>query len=240
MYTPFSAAPRAAADFAPGPADSGRRSFVKYVGATAAALTLAGCSKHNQTPGTVSVGSADAGALNFAYAQEQLQAAFYAQVLAGTYFQNLLAGSAERQVFTDLAAHERIYADLLKTVIIQGKATPIQALTVDFSAVNFGDRHAVLRTAAQLADLGVAGYNGVARFFTVPAYLLLAAKIVSVKARHAALLRDLLTPNSFVANDVVTLAEGTSLERAQTPAQVAAALSLFLAPGSQLDVANLA
>ena len=236
----FSAAPLAAADYPPRPADASRRSFVKYAGATAAALALAGCKKHQQIPGVVEVGSADAGALNFAYAQEQLQAAFYAQVLAGTYFQSLTAGSAEQQVFADLAQHERIHADFLKALIIQGKATPIQALTVDFSQVDFSDRHAVLTTAQQLEDLGVAAYNGLARFFTVPAYLTLAAKIVSVEARHAALVRDLLTPNSFVANDVVTLAEGTSLERAQTPAQVAAAVNSFLAPGSQLSVANLA
>ena len=235
----FSAAPSALADYPPRPVDTRRRSFVKYAGATAAALALAGCKKHQQIPGVVEVGSGDAGALNFAYAQEQLQATFYAQVLAGDYFKNLAAGSAEQQIFTDMARHERLHADFLKALIIQGKATPIQTLTVDFSAVNFGDRHAVLSTAQLLEDTGVAAYNGVARFFTVPAYLLLAAKIVSVEARHAALIRDLLTPNSFVANDVVTLAEGTSLERPQSPSQVAATFNTFLAPGSTLDVTGL-
>ncbi|MDJ0363648.1 ferritin-like domain-containing protein [Hymenobacter sp. H14-R3] len=240
MLIPSSAAPLAAADYIPHLPNAGRRSFVKYAGAVAATLTLASCSKHNEVPGTVNIGSADGGALNFAYAQEQLQAAFYAQVLAGAYFGNLAVGSAEQQVFAALALHQRIYVDLLKATIIQGKAAPIQALTADFSAVNFSSRQDILRTAAQLEDLAVAAYNGVARFFTVPAYLLLAAKIVSVKARHAALVRDLLTPNSFVANDVVTLTEGTSLERAQTPAQVAAAANNFLATGSKLNVINLA
>jgi hypothetical protein len=240
MPISLSAAPQAVADYVPRLPDAGRRSFVKYAGLTAATLTLAGCSKHNEVPGMVNIGGADAGALNFAYAQNQLQAAFYAQVLAGGYFSSLTAGSAEQQAFTALALHARIYTDFLKATIIQGKATPIQALTVDFSAVNFGSRQEVLRTAAQLEDLGVAAYNGVARFFTVPAYLLLITKIVSLKARHAALVRDLLTPNSFAANDVVTLTEGSSLERAQTPAQVAAAVNSFLAVGSKLNVANLA
>ena len=240
MPTPFSAAPLAAADYAPGPADAGRRSFVKYAGAGAAALVLASCSKHLEIPGTVSVGSADAGALNFAYALQQVETAFYTQVLAGDYFKSLAIGSAEQQIFTDLARHERLHADFLKAVIIQGKATPIQALITDFGAVSFSDRRAVLSTAQQLEDAGVAALNGVARFFAVPAYLTLVAKIVSVEARHAALVRDLLVPNSFVANDVVTLAEDTSLERAQTPAQVAATVNNFLAVGSQLDVANLA
>lgn len=240
MPISFSAAPQAAADYVPHLPDAGRRSFVKYAGAVAATLTLASCSKHNEIPGMVNIGSADAGALNFAYAQEQLQAAFYAQVLTGAYFGNLAVGSAEQQAFTTLALHQRIYVGLLKATIIQGKAAPIQALTADFGAVNFSSRQEVLRTAAQLEDLAVAAYNGVARFFTVPAYLLLAAKIVSVKARHAALIRDLLTPNSFAADDVIMLTEGTSLERAQTPAQVAATANNFLATGSKINVVNLA
>ncbi|RZJ92964.1 MAG: hypothetical protein EOO60_06605, partial [Hymenobacter sp.] len=111
MPISFSAAPQATAGYVPHVPGIGRRSFVQYAGTIAATLTLASCSKHNEIPGMVNIGSADAGALNFAYAQEQLQAAFYAQVLAGTYFGNLAAGSAEQQAFTALALHQRIYVD---------------------------------------------------------------------------------------------------------------------------------
>ncbi|RZK29896.1 MAG: ferritin-like domain-containing protein, partial [Hymenobacter sp.] len=48
-----------------------RRSFFMYAGATAGAtaLVLAGCKKDdNNNPGLVSVGSGDAGVLNYAYA----------------------------------------------------------------------------------------------------------------------------------------------------------------------------
>ena len=69
-----------------------RRSFFMYAGATAGAtaLLLAGCDDDSDNGGgtpaaTVSLGSGDVGVLNYAYALEQLEAAFYVQVLATPY-----------------------------------------------------------------------------------------------------------------------------------------------------------
>ena len=58
-------------------------------------------------------------------------------------------------------------------------------------------------TARTFEDLGVSAYNGAGQLLTVAANLLTAGKIVSVEARHAAAIRDLLVPNSFAASDVV-------------------------------------
>jgi hypothetical protein len=44
--------------------------------------------------------------------------------------------------------------------------------------------------------LGVSAYNGAGQLLTDPQNLLLAGKIVSVEARHAAAIRDLLKPRS--------------------------------------------
>ncbi|AMR28574.1 hypothetical protein A0257_16710 [Hymenobacter psoromatis] len=231
-----------------------RRSFFMYAGATAGvtALVLAGCSKSDSTPGMVSVGSGDAGVLNYAYALEQLEAGFYTALRTGTYYTTLSATSAERLILDDLYYHEVIHRDFLKAAITAAGATPIMALTPDFTAVNFNDRTSVLGTAKAFEDLGVSAYNGAGQYITSPGYLYIAGKIVSVEARHAAILRDLVSEGTFVGNDVVTLTTagmsavatnnspaGASLERAMSPSEVVAMANNFLAVGSKLDVSGI-
>jgi hypothetical protein len=232
-----------------------RRSFFKYAGATAGAtaLVLAGCSKSDSTPGMVNVGSSDAGVLNYAYALEQLEAAFYTQVRTGTYYTGLATTHPERQILDDLYYHEVIHRDFLRTAITDvAKATPIKALTPDFSKIDFNSRTSVLATAKAFEDLGVAAYNGAGQYITSAVYLYIAGKIVSVEARHAAIIRDLVTEGNFVGNDVITLTTAsnssvtnnnalanTSLERAKSPSEVAAVANTFLAEGSKIDVSGI-
>jgi hypothetical protein len=217
-----------------------RRSFFMYAGATAGAtaLVLAGCSKSDSAPGSVSVGSGDAGVLNYAYALEQLEAGFYTSLRTGTYYTGLAAGSAEKLILDDLYYHEVIHRDFFKAAITGAGATPIKALTPDFTAVNFNDRTSVLGTAKAFEDLGVAAYNGAAKFITDPGYLLIAGKIVSVEARHAAIIRDLVSEGTFVGSDVVDIA-GNSMEMSKLPSVVAVSANMFLAPGSKIDVSGL-
>jgi hypothetical protein len=242
-----------------------RRSFFMYAGATAGAtaLVLAGCSKSDSSPGTIDVGSGDAGILNYAYALEQLEAAFYAQIKTGGYYMGLAPGSAEKQIFDDLALHEAIHRDFLKAALQANSITPLKDLTPNFSSINFGNRDQVLSAAQTFEDTGVAAYNGAGRFLSNNANLALAGKIVSVEARHAALIRDLRSYNSFVANDVVNtftptntavtanyLGEGTpnstpntqgngnpgpGQERSKRPPQILQAVNNFLADGSKLS-----
>ena len=230
-----------------------RRSFFMYAGATAGAtaLVLAGCSKDDDNdPGVTDVanGSSDPNiaVLNYAYALEQLEAAFYASVLTGTYFSG--ASAAEKQIFTDLALHEKIHADFFKTALA---ANAIKALTPNFSAVNFNDRTSVLNTAQAFEDLGVQAYNGAGRFITNADYLTLAGKIVSVEARHAGLIRDLISYNSFVGpvsgstvtSNAVIDPSTTSLtarqEQSKLPAVVLATANTFLAEGSKISASSL-
>ncbi|OGX86523.1 Tat (twin-arginine translocation) pathway signal sequence containing protein [Hymenobacter lapidarius] len=221
-----------------------RRSFFVYAGATAGAtaLLLAGCNDDDSNVDantTVDVGAGDVGVLNYAYALEQLEAAFYAEVLKGGYFTGLAPAAAERQIFADIALHEQIHADFFKTALA-GNA--IKALTPNFSAINFGDRTSVLTSARAFEDLGVAAYNGAGRFITDPKFLVVAGKIVSVEARHAAIIRDLITPNSFVANDVVdfsTTSATARQERSKLPAEVLTTANTFLAEGSKVSAKSL-
>jgi len=222
-----------------------RRSFFMYAGATAGAtaLVLAGCKDdNNNNPAVTDVGASDIGVLNYAYALEQLEAAFYAQVVAGSYFTALAASDAEKQIFTDLALHEKIHADFFKAAL---GSNAIKQLTPNFSSISFSDRSQVLAAAKAFEDLGVSAYNGAGRFITNADYLTLAGKIVSVEARHAALIRDLITYNSFVGTQNGTtftsdiLDTTTRMEISKTPAQVLAVANTYLADGSKISANSL-
>jgi hypothetical protein len=207
-----------------------RRSFLHWSGVTLAVVAV-GCSDNNSNTGpnpnpnpnpggTVDLGSGDTGVLNYAYALEQLEAAFYTQVLAGAYFSG--APAAEQTILTDIKNHEVIHRDFLKAAL---GSKAIADLTVDFTSVNFGDRASVLGTARTFEDLGVAAYNGAGHLITSPDYLLIAGKIVSVEARHAAAIRDLLQPASFAASDVV---DANGLDKAKAPSEVLTAADPFI------------
>jgi hypothetical protein len=66
-------------------------------------------------------------------------------------------------------------------------------------------------------DLGVSAYNGAGKLIFKQDYLTIAGKIVSVEARHAALIRDLITPGSF---GDMTAVDANGLDMARTPKEV--------------------
>ncbi|GGG49325.1 hypothetical protein GCM10011378_26850 [Hymenobacter glacieicola] len=212
-------------------------------------MFLAGCDDDTDNVDTnlLDVGTGDTGILNYAYGLEQLEAAFYAQIKNGAYYKGLGASSAEKQILDDLALHEQAHADFFKGVLA-GNA--IRALEPDFSKINFDDRSSVLTNAQAFEDLGVAAYNGAGRFIQSAANLTLAGKIVSVEARHAALIRDLRQYNSFVASDVVDVftpsptstmpgvGTGTGKERSKRPQEVLATANQFLKAGSRLSATS--
>lgn len=170
---------------------------------------------------TAELGEGDIGVLNYAYALEQLEAAFYTQVLTTEY--SAMSGD-ERLILTDLRDHEVEHRDFLKTALAD-KA--IGGLEVDFSAVDFSSRESVLGTARVFEDLGVAAYNGAGKLIENPDYLLAAGKIVSVEARHAAVIRDLLQPNSVAFSGPEVVGEN-GLDGALAPADVLAAAGPFV------------
>lgn len=204
-----------------------RRSFIKYAGASAgvAALVISGCDDDDGTKdnGGVNLGSGDTGILNYAYALEQLEAAFYATVVAQSSF-TMVFSAKEQAILTDIRDHEIAHRDFLKTAL-GGNA--IQDLEVDFGSVNFGNRESVLMTARTFEDLGVSAYNGAGNLLVDANLLLVAGKIVSVEARHAAAIRDLLNPKSTdFAGDTVVDANG--FDGALTPSEVLNAADPFI------------
>lgn len=171
------------------------------------------------------LGSGDLGILNYAYALEQLEAAFYTNVLDGSYWMN--ASAEEKLILEDLYKHEVIHREFFKAAITGAVGSDtskiLPELEFDFSSVDFGSRDSVLGTARVLEDTGVAAYNGAGSLLQTPDYLVLAGKIVSVEARHAAAIRSLFLDDSkaFAGDDII---DENGLDLAQTPSEILAAV----------------
>lgn len=213
-----------------------RRDFLKWSGAGAlAAVGLAGCSDQTDVRSitevvtdTVTVApppetfpsvtldfANDFGVLNYAYALEQLEAAFYTMVTGTAGFSTMFSAD-ERSVLEDLRDHEIAHREFFKAAL---GSNAIGALTPNFSGVNLNSRLSVLQTAQTLEDLGVWAYNGAARYLQSATFLTVAGKIVSVEARHAAAIRDILSPLSFAPD---------AFDRALAPGDVLAAAAPFI------------
>jgi len=124
----------------------------------------------------------DAEILNFALEMEELQAALYEQALQHAGLTGELA-----QYARVVGGHERAHVAFLRQTL-GSRAKPAPAF--DFGdAVTDPDRFA--GAARVLEDLGVAALDGQAASLTKPS-LAAVATIVSVEARHAAWIRDLL------------------------------------------------
>jgi hypothetical protein len=213
-----------------------RRRFLGYVGATSALLaTAASCKKNDTVSNTgVDLGSGDVGILNYAYALEQLEAAFYTQVVATPY-----SGmqTYELEYLTDIRNHEVAHREFFKAALTAAAPSSIiPALSVNFSSIDFTNRTSVLNTAKAFEDLGVTAYNGAGQLISTtgngPTYLTLAGKIVSVEARHAAIIAEFLSPNTF-ANTT----DANGLDSARTPAQVLAIAGTYIT--TKINASNL-
>ena len=91
--------------------------------------------------GAVDLGKGDFGVLNYAYALEQLESAFYTQAIATPYARMT---SEERAILTDIRDNEIAHREFFKAAL--GKKA-IPALQVNFTSINFNSRESVLNTA---------------------------------------------------------------------------------------------
>ena len=210
-----------------------RRKFFGIVGAgTAIMATAAACKKddNNNNNDGVNLGSGDTGILNYAYALEQLEAAFYTQVVM-TPYANI--PTMEMEYLTDIRNHEVAHREFFKAALA---GSAIVSLEVNFSSIDFTSRTSVLATDKAFEDLGDTAYNGAGQLISTTStgatYLTLAGKIVSVEARHAALIADLITPGSF-ANTV----DMNGLDMARTPSEVLAIAGAYIK--TKINASNL-
>ncbi|MBD0319520.1 MAG: ferritin-like domain-containing protein [Gemmatimonadetes bacterium] len=191
-------------------ATTGRRSFLKWSGAAAVTAAVAGCGDFGDKESTSVVGpvvtpdltinldfSNDFGILNYAFALEQLEAAFYQAVVTSSTFATTFTAQ-ERLILTDIRDHEVAHREFFKAAI--PAANRIPDLTPVLTSVNLSNKQQVLNAARDFEDLGVVAYNGAGPLFsntdTGRTLLTVAGKIVSVEARHAAAIRDLISPRT--------------------------------------------
>jgi rubrerythrin len=203
---------------------STRRSFLRALGLGGTIVLMpsvfAACTDERSTTGLVPGGasrdliggaaitaaldlSTDVGIFNYAYAIEQVAAAFYTQLTTAPAFFSTFASADEQEVLFDIRRNEVAHREFLRAAL--GSAA-IPDLTPNFSSVNFADRLNALNTARMLEDLDIAAYNGAGRYIKNANNLLMAGKIVSVEARHAAALRDLLDTTGTAFADLASLA----------------------------------
>lgn len=207
-----------------------RRDFLRILGLGGAVVLLpsmfAGCSDTtaNARSATEAVTldlTTDFGVLNYAYALEQLEAAFYEEAL-----KHIATGctASELHALLTIGQHEVVHREFLKAAL---GSNAIPTLQVDFSSLDLTKRDVVFQTAKMFEDTGVAAYNGAGRLIHTPLYLVLAGKIVSVEARHAATIRDILNPKSmdFAGDDVVN---AMGLDQAFSPSMVLPLVDPFI------------
>ena len=232
----------------PGP--NGRRNFLKMSGLALAGtgLLIAGCSDDdletpaadNQLPGVrngkFDLGGGDAGILTYAYALEQLEADFYTRVVNHASFNSTFGNEAERAILIDLYNHEVIHREFFKAALTGALAgtggTVLPALEFNYGSLNFASRDVVLQTAMALEDTGVRAYNGAGQYLENVEYLGIAGKIVSVEARHASAIRDILNGGTSFAGDDQT-DPVTGLDKAEDPSAIirqVAALNIIRTP----------
>lgn len=165
---------------------------------------------------TIDFSKGDIAVLQFAYALEQLEADFYTRAVNAFGSSNLTA--AEKTIIQDIKYHEVLHRELFKAAL---GTTNGFTVTPTYGSLNFNDRVAVLTAARTFEDLGVAAYNGAGQYLSNVDNLVLAGKIVSVEARHASVIRNLLSPGTgdFAPN---------TFDNVYRPATVAAAAQGFV------------
>ena len=125
--------------------------------------------------------------LNFALLLEYLESEFYVQAVAG----GALSGDL-LEFATVVRDHELAHVDFLRTAL---GSSAIAKPAFDFKGTTT-NRTSFIATSIVLEDTGVAAYNGQGPRLR-KATLAAAAGIVSVEARHAALIRHLAAAPSY-------------------------------------------
>ena len=221
--------------------EGSRREFMRMAGLLGGTLVLAACGKDDNTTapttGALALNFAQPlDVLKYAFALEALEADFYTKVAANGAFSTAFSSSSERQILTDIRDHEVAHREFFKAAIAANGGTAPTLSTKYPASVDFTSRSSILATAKTFEDLGVSAYNGAARYLAkdaTVALLTIAGKVVSVEARHASAIRDLISPDTDAFANVSDLAslgasETSGLDAKASPSAVLAAAQPFI------------
>jgi rubrerythrin len=179
---------------------SSRKRFFKMLGGagavSAATALLAACGdddkKANASPPAASDvkdnNDSDLKVLNFALTLEFLEADFYKRVIASGLVKDAKVASLAKK----FGQTEQEHVDALKATITKLGGKPVAAPKTKFGPTLDKGLQAVLRTAADVENLGAAAYLGQAGNIKSQEVLAAALSIHSVEARHAAALNTLV------------------------------------------------
>ncbi|MGH7651916.1 MAG: ferritin-like domain-containing protein [Gemmatimonadaceae bacterium] len=211
-----------------------RRGFLQRAAAGVAVLTvpsvLSGCHVIGAAGKPKLDFGDDFGVLNYAFALETLEAKFY-QTIVKSPPRDLKPG--EFEILRDIGAHEVQHRRFFKRAL---GILRMKVPDITFASVDFSRRDSVLTQAKIFEDTGVAAYNGAGNRLKLAEFLTIAGKIVSVEARHAAAIREMINPGSrdFAGDDVV---DATGRDQAIPPQQVLQMVQPFFK--SRLVIAGL-
>lgn len=204
--------------------DVSRRRFLQLSGGIAGAgMVLSAVSAKAGTSDHY-MGKGDIALLNLLYVLQQIEADFYTEAVAR--LKNV--SNAEAAALMNMKNQEVAHAKTLKNML--GSRAVAQVPT-NFSAVSFTDRASVLKHAAAIESMVVAGFNGAAGLFEDTEHALALSKMVMAEAEHSAYVNNKLSANSFGA----TVTSG--LDHAQSPAAVMALAEAYTSV--QFDKNNL-
>lgn len=141
----------------------------------------------------------DVGIFRLLHLHEQVEAAFYTAVVRSGTFDGLSA--AERELLTDLRNVEVVHREFVRTAL-GAQALPDIRGSINRATLEnlISSRAGIFNTAKMLEHTGLAGLNGSAKYILDVRNLLVAGKLASVEARHAAALRDVMPPTGGDAN----------------------------------------
>jgi hypothetical protein len=220
--------------------EGSRREFMRLTGLLGGALVLANCGKDDKmSPVSTNLTlnfAQPVDVLKYAFALEALEADFYTKVVANSAFGTAFSSAAERTVLTDIRDHEVAHREFFKAAITANGGTVPSLSTKYPASVDFASRTSVLATAKTFEDLGVSAYNGAGRYLVSTAalpFLTIAGKVVSVEARHASAIRDLISPNTDAFANVSDIAsiganEANGLDAKASPTTVLGMAQAFI------------
>jgi hypothetical protein len=150
----------------------------------------------------------DVGIFRLVHLQEQLESAFYIAVLRSNTYDRMSA--AERELLLDLRNVEITHREFVRTALGANALPDIRgSINRDRLEEILSSRESILQTAKMLEHTGLAGLNGTAKYIQDVRNLLVAGKLASVEARHAAALREALPPAgqdadvAFAGDDII-------------------------------------